>query len=59
MNAAQNIRPSTMSVMLYGAKPALREFYRSLDPCNCFNPGIGATPTEARWRMPSETTCGT
>ena len=33
----------------YEAKPALKEFYRSLDPCNCFNPGIGATSRAARW----------
>ncbi len=26
---------------LYAAKPALAKFYRELDPCNCFNPGIG------------------
>ena len=43
----------------YVAKPALRDFYRSLDPCNCFNPGIGATPRQARWRSPSETTSDT
>jgi D-lactate dehydrogenase len=28
---------------LYLAKPALRDHYQSLDPCNCFNPGIGHT----------------
>lgn len=26
---------------LYQAKPALADFYRELDPCNSFNPGIG------------------
>src|SRR5690606_16918526 len=26
---------------LYQAKPALQAFYKKLDPCNCFNPGIG------------------
>jgi D-lactate dehydrogenase (quinone) len=26
---------------LYEAKPRLAEFYKRLDPCNCFNPGIG------------------
>jgi D-lactate dehydrogenase len=26
---------------LYEASPELKEFYRKLDPCNCFNPGIG------------------
>lgn len=33
----------------YAAKPVLQAFYRSLDPCNCFNPGIGATSRQARW----------
>ncbi len=28
---------------LYKAKPALAAHYRALDPCNCFNPGFGAT----------------
>jgi D-lactate dehydrogenase len=28
---------------LYHAKPALKAFYRQLDPCNCFNSGIGHT----------------
>ncbi|NKJ50689.1 D-lactate dehydrogenase [Burkholderia sp. SG-MS1] len=28
---------------LYDAKPQLRAFYKQLDPCNCFNPGIGKT----------------
>lgn len=26
---------------LYYAKPNLAAFYREIDPCNCFNPGIG------------------
>jgi D-lactate dehydrogenase len=34
---------------LYEAKPALIEHYRSLDPCNCFNPGIGRTSKYAQW----------
>ena len=34
---------------LYKAKPALVEHYRSLDPCNCFNPGVGQTSKSARW----------
>jgi D-lactate dehydrogenase len=33
----------------YEAKPALQDFYRALDPCNCFNPGIGATSKRAHW----------
>jgi D-lactate dehydrogenase len=28
---------------VYRAKPALAGFYRSLDPCNQFNAGIGQT----------------
>lgn len=35
---------------LYRAKPALAEFYRSLDPCNQFNPGIGQSSKRAHWR---------
>ena len=35
---------------LYRAKPALTEFYRSLDPCNHFNPGIGQTSKFSHWR---------
>jgi D-lactate dehydrogenase len=35
---------------LYEAKPALVGHYRSLDPCNCFNPGIGRTPKSIRWQ---------
>ncbi len=35
---------------LYRAKPALVEFYRSLDPCNQFNPGIGHTSKFSQWR---------
>ncbi|AHE55137.1 D-lactate dehydrogenase [Sphingomonas sanxanigenens] len=34
---------------LYEAKPALREFYRALDPCNSFNPGIGHSSKRAHW----------
>jgi D-lactate dehydrogenase len=35
---------------LYRAKPALVEFYRGLDPCNQFNPGIGHTSKLSQWR---------
>jgi D-lactate dehydrogenase len=35
---------------LYNAKPALRDHYRQLDPCNCFNPGIGRTSKHAHWQ---------
>jgi D-lactate dehydrogenase len=35
---------------LYDAKPSLRSFYESLDPCNCFNPGIGHTSKFAKYR---------
>lgn len=36
---------------LYQAKPALVEHHRSLDPCNCFNPGVGRTSKYAHWRQ--------
>lgn len=35
---------------LYQAKPALAAFYRGLDPCNRFNPGIGQTSKLTHWR---------
>ena len=35
---------------LYPAKPAMREFFRALDPCNVFNPGIGQTSKCSHWR---------
>lgn len=35
---------------LYHAKQALRDHYQSLDPCNCFNPGIGHTSKFAAYR---------
>jgi D-lactate dehydrogenase (quinone) len=35
---------------LYEAKPQLEAFYRDLDPCNCFNPGIGKTSKFAAYR---------
>ena len=34
---------------LYDAKPQLRDFYKKLDPCNCFNPGIGRTSKKQHW----------
>lgn len=34
---------------LYEAKPALADFYRSLDPTNSLNPGIGQTSKCAHW----------
>ncbi|WP_251976217.1 D-lactate dehydrogenase [Salinicola avicenniae] len=34
---------------LYKAKPALADFYRELDPCNAFNPGIGQTSKCRHW----------
>lgn len=33
----------------YTAKPELASFYRTLDPCNSFNPGIGKTSRKAGW----------
>ncbi|WP_206995805.1 D-lactate dehydrogenase [Trinickia mobilis] len=35
---------------LYHAKPRLAAFYQRLDPCNCFNPGIGQTSKFAKYR---------
>jgi D-lactate dehydrogenase len=35
---------------LYPAKPQLAAFYRQLDPCNCFNPGIGKTSKFSNYR---------
>jgi D-lactate dehydrogenase (quinone) len=35
---------------LYHAKPALINHYQNLDPCNCFNPGIGRTSKRVRWQ---------
>ncbi len=35
---------------LYHAKPELAGFYRSLDPTNSLNPGIGQTTKCAHWR---------
>lgn len=35
---------------LYNAKPALAAHYRDLDPCNCFNPGIGKTSKLFCWQ---------
>lgn len=34
---------------LYKAKPALLNHYKALDPCNCFNPGIGGTSKFRCW----------
>ncbi|MCK5934859.1 MAG: D-lactate dehydrogenase [Fulvimarina manganoxydans] len=34
---------------LYEAKPALKAFYRELDPTNRFNPGIGKTSKRRNW----------
>lgn len=35
---------------LYMAKPALKQHYQQLDPCNCFNVGIGHTSKLKHWR---------
>ncbi|MFM0171122.1 D-lactate dehydrogenase [Paraburkholderia sediminicola] len=35
---------------LYRAKPQLAAFYQQLDPCNCFNPGIGQTSKFRNYR---------
>jgi D-lactate dehydrogenase len=34
---------------LYAAKPALEDFYKTLDPTNSFNPGIGKTSKKKQW----------
>jgi D-lactate dehydrogenase len=34
---------------LYHAKPSLQNFYRKIDPHNCFNPGIGQTSKRSDW----------
>jgi D-lactate dehydrogenase len=34
---------------LYPAKPSLRDFYKSLDPTNTLNPGIGQTSKRTDW----------
>lgn len=34
---------------LYEAEPVLADFYKSLDPLNQFNPGLGKTSKERRW----------
>jgi D-lactate dehydrogenase len=34
---------------IYAAKPALADFYRSLDPTNTMNPGIGHTSKARNW----------
>jgi len=40
---------------LYDAKPALRNFYRTLDPTNTFNPGIGKTSKMKCWSGDNQT----
>lgn len=35
---------------LYHAKPALKKFYKALDPTNSFNPGIGKTSKKKYWQ---------
>ncbi|NBI42833.1 D-lactate dehydrogenase [[Haemophilus] felis] len=35
---------------LYHAKPDLKKFYKSLDPTNSFNPGIGMTSKKKYWK---------
>ncbi|GBQ09460.1 D-lactate dehydrogenase [Komagataeibacter rhaeticus] len=38
---------------LYAAPEALQQHYRALDPCNCFNPGIGKTTKRRNWQAQS------
>ncbi|MUG08852.1 D-lactate dehydrogenase [Commensalibacter melissae] len=35
---------------LYPAKDPLKNFYKDLDPCNAFNPGIGKTSKLKNWK---------
>lgn len=35
---------------LYAAKEILKDFYKKLDPCNAFNPGIGKTSKLKDWK---------
>ena len=42
----------------YFAKDALKSFYRSLDPTNSFNPGIGKTTKLKNWAEHSDGCCG-
>jgi FAD/FMN-containing dehydrogenase len=37
---------------LYEPKRALIDHYKSLDPSNCFNPGIGRTSKLRHWSLP-------
>ncbi|NTF44015.1 D-lactate dehydrogenase [Rhizobium rhizogenes] len=37
---------------LYDAEPALKDFYRSLDPTNTMNPGVGKTSLLLNWMEP-------
>ena len=41
---------------LYKAAPELVAHYKTLDPCNCLNAGIGLTSKLVHWREPSERT---
>lgn len=34
---------------LYPAQPSQERHFRQLDPCNCFNPGIGGLSRKAEW----------
>jgi D-lactate dehydrogenase len=34
---------------LYPAQPSQQNHFRQLDPCNCFNPGIGGLSRKAEW----------
>jgi D-lactate dehydrogenase (quinone) len=39
---------------LYHANSGLLTHYKTLDPCNCFNAGIGHTSKRAHWRNPAD-----
>ncbi|MGF6267127.1 hypothetical protein OKW49_008121 [Paraburkholderia youngii] len=44
---------------VYYAKPALKNHYQTLDPCNCFNPGVGHTSKFAHYREAADTQAAT
>ncbi|MDG6095281.1 D-lactate dehydrogenase [Acetobacter sp. AN02] len=38
---------------LYDAPDDVKAYYRTLDPCNCFNPGIGRATKKKNWQAES------
>lgn len=55
LDARQAAYPAEHNVgHLYQASPAQVAHFKSLDPCNCMNPGIGLTSRRAGWRCEAE-----